>query len=338
MKTNEGIEMPIGHKRVTIGIPSYNEEENISNLVRSIIEHNKLENQSANHDHDIRNRDKEDDSNTSKNKGVSSTKDFAISEIIISDDSTDLTRSIVEGIAAEYSSVNIKVLHHDIRRGVSAAWNEIFEEAKGDIIVLYDADIKIDNNTTAYLVESIRDGIGLCASNTKPVVIKKSTVSRASKFIAEWLRSVRKNRLSHYTVMGRALSVSSRVAKKITIPENVIALDLYLQCKVLELGFKVVYNDHAEVYFRPPDNMEDFSSQIIRATNGHKQIQNMQTGVCARLPFRIGVIAALKNIMKDPGGAVSLICCYLLVPLYKTKLTGIDSAKWHIAKSTKRLA
>ena len=88
MKTNEGVEMPIGHKRVTIGIPSYNEEENISNLVRSIIEHNKLENQSANHDHDIRNRDKEDDSNTNKNKGINSTKDFAISEIIISDDSS----------------------------------------------------------------------------------------------------------------------------------------------------------------------------------------------------------------------------------------------------------
>ena len=66
MKTNEGVEMPIGHKRVTIGIPSYNEEENISNLVRSIIEHNKLENQSANHDHDIRNRDKEDDSNSTR--------------------------------------------------------------------------------------------------------------------------------------------------------------------------------------------------------------------------------------------------------------------------------
>ena len=56
--------------------------------------------------------------------------------------------------------------------------------------------------------------------------------------------------------MGRALSVSSRVAKKITIPENVIALDLYLQCNVLELGFKVVYNDDALVYFRPPDNLE----------------------------------------------------------------------------------
>ena len=88
MKTNEGVEMPIGHKRVTIGIPSYNEEENISNLVRSIIEHNKLENQSANHDHDIRNRDKEDDSNTSKNKGINLQK-ILQSRRLLSDDSTD---------------------------------------------------------------------------------------------------------------------------------------------------------------------------------------------------------------------------------------------------------
>ena len=330
--------MPVDYKRVTIGIPSYNEEENISNLIKSIIELNKSENRSANHDHDDSHRGDIKDSNTTRNNGIDSTKDFAITEIIISDDSSDRTRSIVEGIAAEYSSLNIKLLHHDIRRGVSAAWNEIFREAKGDVIVLYDADIKIDSNTTAYLVDSIRDGIGLCASNIIPLVQEKSAISRASVFIAEWLMRIRKNRLSQYTVMGRALSISSRIAKKITIPENMIALDLYLQCKVLELGFKVVYNDRALVYFRPPDNMEDFSSQIIRATKGHKQIQNMLTVLCARLPLRTGLKAALKSIMQDPLGAVSLIYCYSLLPLYRTKLTGIDSAKWHVAKSTKRLA
>ena len=53
------------------------------------------------------------------------------------------------------------------------AWNEIFKEAKGDIIILYDADIKIENNTTATLVDSICDGIGLCASNIIPACNKK---------------------------------------------------------------------------------------------------------------------------------------------------------------------
>ena len=340
MKTSQGAELPIDYKRVTIGIPSYNEEENISNLIKSIIELNKSESWSAKRDHDPSQRGNinDNDNNTTRSNGIDSIKDFAITEIIISDDSSDRTCSIVEGMAAEYSSVNIKLLHHDIRRGVSAAWNEIFKEAKGDIIVLYDADIKIDTNTTACLVESIRNGIGLCASNIIPLLQEKSTVSRASGFIAEWLRWVRKNILTQYTVMGRALSISSSVAKMISIPEDVIALDLYLQCKVLELGFNVVYNDLALAYFRPPDNMADFSSQVLRAAIGHNQIRNMQTGLFSRLPLRLGLEAALKSFFHDPRGAASLIYCYSLLPFYKRKMLGIDSVKWHVARSTKRLA
>jgi cellulose synthase/poly-beta-1,6-N-acetylglucosamine synthase-like glycosyltransferase len=330
--------MPIDHKRVTIGIPSYNEEENISILIRSIIKLNKSENLSTNQGPDNGQRGSKNDIDTTGNKRRDSANDFAITEIIISDDSSDSTHSIVKGIAAEYSSVIIKLLHHDNRRGVSAAWNEIFKEANGDLIVLYDADVKIDSNTTSYLVNSIRDGIGLCASNIMPLVQGKSTVSRASGFIAEWLRWVRKNGLTQYTVMGRALCVSSRVAKMIPIPEEVIALDLYLQCKVLELGFDVVYNDRALVYFRPPDNMVDFSSQVLRAMIGHNQIRNMQTGLCTRMPLRIGLVAALKSFLQDPRGAASLIYCYSLLPFYKKKLTDIDSVKWHVAKSTKQLA
>jgi cellulose synthase/poly-beta-1,6-N-acetylglucosamine synthase-like glycosyltransferase len=338
VKTNQGIEMPVDHKRVTIGIPSYNEEENISLLIKSIIELNKSENWSTNQGVDNGQKGIKNDIDTTEDKRRDSANDFAITEIIISDDSSDSTYSIVKGIAAKYSSVNIKLLHHDKRRGVSAAWNEIFKEAKGDIIVLYDADIKIDSNTTNYLVSSIGDNIGLCASNIIPLVQEKSAVSKASGFIAEWLRWVRKNRLTQYTVMGRALSVSSRVAKMISIPENVIALDLYLQCKVLELGSDVIYNDQARVYFRPPENMADFSSQVLRAAIGHNQIRNMETELCTRLPFQIGLMAALKSFMQNPRGAASLIYCYSLLPFYKKKLTDIDSVKWHVAKSTKRLA
>jgi len=274
-------------KRVTVGIPSYNEEMNISNLLRSIIELNKLDNrpESTNNDNSCE-KDEYYNSGTREDNRMIAAKDFAICEIIISDDSSDNTYRLVETLATENPSLSIKLLHHDNRRGVPSAWNEIFKEAIGEIIVLYDADIIISNSTTENLVRSISDGIGLCASNSQPLVLKESAVSRASVFIAEWLRWIRKTGLSQYTAMGRALSILSQVAKRITIPEDVIALDLYLQCKVVELGFKVVYNDEALVYFRPPENMEDFSSQIIRATNGHKQIRHLLTGRYISLPLR----------------------------------------------------
>ena len=338
MKTSQGVEVQIEHKRVTIGIPSYNEEGNIPILIKSIIELNKSENWSTNEGLDNGQKGIKNDIDTTGDKRSDSASDFTITEIIISDDSSDRTHSIVDTIASEYPSINIRLLHHDNRRGVSAAWNEIFKEAKGDMIVLYDADIKIDTNTTAYLVSSVHDNIGLCASNIIPLMQEKSAVSKASGFIAEWLRWVRKNRLTQYTVMGRALSVSSRVAKMISIPENVIALDLYLQCKVLELGFDVIYNDQARVYFKAPENMADFSSQVLRAEIGHNQIRDMGTELCARLPLRIGLMAALKSFAQNPRGAASLIYCYSLLPFYKKKLIDIDSVKWHVAKSTKRLA
>lgn len=331
-------ELATGKKRVTVGIPSYNEEMNIANLLRSIIELNKLDThpEPTNNDNSYEKREDSNRSNGEDNRIIPS-KDFAICEIIISDDSSDNTCRLVEALAAENPSLSIKLLHHDNRRGAPAAWNEIFKKAIGEIIVLYDADITISNSTTANLVQSISDGVGLCASNSKPLVLKESAVSRASVFIAEWLRWVRKSGLSKYTAMGRALSILSQVAKRITIPEDVIALDLYLQCKVVELGFKVVYNDQALVYFRPPDNMEDFSSQIIRATNGHKQIRYLLTRECTSLALRNRLVAAIKSIVQDPKGVIYLIYCYSLLPFYGRNLKATNSSKWDIAKSTKRL-
>ncbi|HJU85220.1 MAG TPA: hypothetical protein VJ551_01905, partial [Nitrososphaeraceae archaeon] len=79
-------------KRVTVGIPSYNEEMNISNLLRSIIELNKLDNQPepTTNDHSYE-----------KNNRMIAAKDFTICEIIISDDSSDNTYRLVEALAAE---------------------------------------------------------------------------------------------------------------------------------------------------------------------------------------------------------------------------------------------
>ena len=92
---------------------------------------------------------------------------------------------------------------------------------------------------------------------------------RASVFISKWLRSVRLARLSQYLVMGRALAINSRESKKIEIPTNMIAIDLYLQCKILEMGRDIIYNDNAIVYFKPANNIHDLASQVMRAVNGH---------------------------------------------------------------------
>jgi glycosyltransferase involved in cell wall biosynthesis len=289
-------------RNITVGIPSYNERQNIVNLLRAI-----------------------EDQHTPP-----------IFEVLISDDSSDNTPNLVHNFI-QHSSLDIQLFHHDTRRGAAAAWNEILQRAAGDIIVLYDADTIPHPSCTEQLTSHIQENVGICASNSQPVQAA-GIAGRASVFISKWLRSVRLARLSQYTVMGRALAINSGEAKKIEeIPTNIIAIDLYMQCKILEMGRDVIYNDGAIVYFKPANNIHDLASQVIRAVNGHKQIEEYVSSCGIGLPRRIAIAHAVKNAAKDPLGALSVTIGYSLIPYYRSRLEYTDTAKWQTASSSKTI-
>jgi len=285
---------------ITVGIPSYNERRNIVNLLRAIEE-----------------------------------QQTPIFEVLISDDSSDNTPSLVRNFA-QHSLLDIQLFHHDTRRGAAAAWNEILQRAAGDTVVLYDADTIPHPSCTEQLVSHIQGNVGICASNSQPVQAA-GIAGRASVFISKWLRSVRLARLSQYTVMGRAVAINSDEAKKIEIPIDMIAIDLYIQCKILEMGRDVIYNDSAIVYFKPANDMQDLASQVIRAINGHYQIKEYASSFGIRLPQQIAIAHALKNAFKDPLGAMSVAIGYSLIPYYRSRLEDTDTAKWHAAASSKTI-
>lgn len=291
-------------RQITIGIPSYNEEKNITNLLHAL-----------------------------KRQHLHS----QIRQVIISDDSSDRTPELVDRFAS-HSSLPISFLHWDERRGASAAWNEIFRRASGDTIVLYDADTIPHPSCTERLASRIRGSVGICASN--PLPYGAAGISgRASKFISDWLGSVRLARVSQYTVMGRALSIKMSAARKIRIPEETIAIDLFLQYKVMELGLDVEYDKEAIVYFRPPGNMPDLASQVARAANGHRQLRRHASRSKIGLPLRTAAAKALRGAFKDPVGAASAVLGFAVIPYYKSRLAeaGVSTSKWHTATSSKAL-
>lgn len=287
-------------RRITVGIPSYNERQDIVNLLRAIEE-----------------------------------QQTPIFEVLISDDSSDNTPSLVRNFA-QHSLLDIQLFHHDTRRGAAAAWNEILQRAAGDIVVLYDADTIPHPYCTEQLASHIQGNVGICASNSQPVQAA-GIAGRASVFISKWLRSVRLSRLSQYTVMGRALAINSREAKKIEIPTKMIAIDLYMQCKILEMGRDIIYNDNAIVYFKPANNIHDLASQVMRAVNGHKQVEEYVSSFGIDLPQEVAIANAVKNAAKDPLGAMSVAIGYSLIPYYRSRLEHTDTAKWHTAASSKAI-
>jgi hypothetical protein len=160
---------------------------------------------------------------------------------------------------------------------------------------------------------------------------------RASAFISNWLQSVRKAGLSQYTVMGRALAISSSAAREIEIPKEVIAIDLYLQCRALELGLGIGYDDSAIVYFKPASSMQDMASQVVRAVNGHSQLKGYASRFRFGLAPQVALAEAAKCALRDPVGAMSVATSYSLLPYYRSRLGHTNSAKWHTAESSKAI-
>jgi len=289
---------------ITIGIPTYNEEANILKFFRALRSQILSQDMSA--------------------------------EVIFIDDSDDNTPHIIESLRIDNPEISIHLIHNTTRRGASNAWNTIFRVAKGKVLILFDADVALGDNCISRLTKNIDRRVGLCASNTIPIRKDNSVYSNAATFIANWLRSMRLHGLSQYTTMGRALSLDTQLAKKILIPNETIAIDLYVQCMILKQNKNVVYDDTARVYFITPNNHQDFFGQVIRAIKGYDQIKDLTESLGLKAPISLVINEFLKNSIKYPRDAISLLLCYTLFPLFYFQNRSKVTHMWDIAHSTKQ--
>ncbi|MCS7140747.1 MAG: glycosyltransferase [Candidatus Nitrosocaldus sp.] len=296
--------------RISIGIPSYNEQDSIHSLLRA------LELQHL-HDHEL-------------------------VEVLISDDSSDSTPDVIKDYSCR-STLSIRLMHHDERRGAASAWNEIFANLSGrsDAVVLYDADVIPARDATMLLASSMEDEhVGLCAANPVPVHVSHSTsgysrriAARASVFNSAWLRRVRLLGTNQYMAMGRAMAIRSGIARATRIPD-IIAIDLYMQCVTLEMGYEIRYRDDALVWFKPVESVGEFIQQVRRAMIGHRELRDLIDRLNIRLPLRSMLAEGIKAAREDPMGLLMLALAYTLYPFH----TGPIGYRWSVARSSKGLS
>lgn len=77
-------------------------------------------------------------------------------EIIVVDDcSTDATLGKLTALA---KGTDLRVLHHDVNQGKGAALRTGFAHARGDIVIIQDADLEYNPQEYAKLIQPILDG------------------------------------------------------------------------------------------------------------------------------------------------------------------------------------
>lgn len=225
--------------QVSIGIPAYNEEANIGNLLDCLLKQELPE-------------------------------DVKLDEIIIvASGCNDRTVDIVR----EYqkNSESIKLVVEEERKGHASALNLIFERARGNVIAIGCADTLPTPKAIAYLVEPFKKSsdVGAVVGRAVPINDTRNVWGYIAHLTFTWLY--------YPNILMVDFEGLCAVRKELVepVPLNMINTERYVDAVVRQKGFRVVFAPKAITYTKQPDNLRDFINQRRRNIFGHLQQKEM---------------------------------------------------------------
>ncbi|MDD4149646.1 MAG: glycosyltransferase family 2 protein [Bacteroidales bacterium] len=192
--------------------------------------------------------------------------------IIGSDNSTDKTNEIVRDYVNKHKS--IEFISFSERQGKSNVINALIDKAKGEILVLSDANVMFDKNTIKELVKPFADErIGLVDTRMTNTGIKKEGISIQEKsYISREVMIKNYEGLLWGTMMGPfGGCFAIRTHLYSPVPVNFLVDDFYICMKVLENKYRAINCLEAVVYEDVSNNLSDEFRRKIRIATGNFQ-------------------------------------------------------------------
>ncbi len=292
---------------VSIGIPAYNEEANISSLIQSI---------------------KEQKFRTTSLREV----------IVYSDASLDGT---VEAVG-RMKMKSLRVLSGKKRMGKSYAMNQIIKQTTTDILVLLDGDILIrDDQMVEKLIDPIRvQRADLTSARVKEfwTNTKFEDILKISMLLKKDIFETYKGGNNIYTCHGRARAFSKKLYTSIRFNENIVAEDAFAYLYTIYNKFTYIFAKNANIHYRLPCTLKDHQKQSVRFIQSYKQLaKEFGKSFIARetkLPKRIVLPFVFQYFLKYP---LTLILYVAILVYIRVRSLFVNEmvVKWGVAESTK---
>ena len=288
---------------VSIGVCAYNEERNISACLDSIMR------QSA---------------------------EFPVEEIlIISSGSIDGTDDIVRQF--EKRDRRFRLVQQGRREGKNSAINEFLKQAKGDILVLVNADNQLDEGSLQNLLKPFEDEtVGVSGGHPVPVNDKGSVTGFAVHMLWDMHHRIsliypKIGELMAFRRLDKALPTTSQS------DEDLIRRELEKR------GLRSVYAGEAVVFNKGPTTLADFWSQRTRVNIGEKYLKrwfNYQVPTWNRRLLFAALLGFLGANARHPLKFTIAMSLEALARAYSSLYVFLDKgdpAVWTQVPSTKDL-
>lgn len=195
----------------------------------------------------------------------------------INDHSTDKTMEILDGYASRYPY--LKPVHrHEGRRGKPAALNDALKLARGEVVVVFDADYLPPKGILRDIAVSFKDpevgavmGRVIPENTQRNMLTRLIDLERSGGYQVDQQARYNLRLIPQYggTVGGFRREVVSSLGG---FEPNILAEDTELTFKLLINGWKVVYANRVECYEEAPEHWNVRARQIRRWARGHSQV------------------------------------------------------------------
>ena len=228
--------------RITLVIPTYNEELAIGGKLLNLIEQ---------------------------------TYPLNLMEVIVIDsNSSDKTVKIVKKFMLEHPELDIKLIEEDKRLGKSTAVNKAFSSARpqSEVIMMTDVDVYLEKDAIEKVVSNFGDPtVGAVCGRQ---VLMNPQESKETKMEATYQRFYEKLRIGESVIdstplfEGQFAAYRANVIQGENVRENANADDCQLAITVRRKGFKAMYDQQAVFYEYSPPDRASLQLQKVRRGQG----------------------------------------------------------------------
>ncbi len=195
-------------------------------------------------------------------------------EILVgSDCSTDQTNKILTDLAAIPGN-NLQFFPYETRQGKPNVINQLVQHARGEILILSDANVMFNSQTITELILPFNNSdIGLVDSQMINTGLKREGISQQEKaYISREVRIKHEESLIWGTMMG-PFGGCFAIRKTLfsPVPSNFLVDDFYLNMIVLEAGSKAINNPNAKVFEDVSNDLAIEYRRKIRIATGNFQ-------------------------------------------------------------------
>jgi len=164
----------------------------------------------------------------------------------------------------------VKVIR-DKGNGKPAALNLAFSKAKGNILVLSDGDVFVENNSVNELLKQFKKDAGAVSSRPISLNPRNNMYGYWSHLLTDAAHDARKKK-KIIECSGYLYSIKNL---KLRIPEDVLSDDGYISHLIHSKDYEIGYAENAKVYVKYPDNFRDWILQKKRSAGGYLQIKKI---------------------------------------------------------------